>query len=113
MLSVRNLSLQQLGKAAHSSACLTAGLQAATSGQAGSDFDDDYADEIAAGQAGRRSSTAAQLANSKAQQALANSGFDDDALVDDDSLSGLQGSGTVTGQTNSAWTVPVVQVTCL
>ena len=88
-------------------------------GQAGSDFDDDYADEIAASQAGRGSSagtaasTVAQLANSKAQQSLAASGFDDDALMEDDSLGGLQGSGTVTGQTNSAWTGPVVQVSCL
>ena len=93
----RVLSLQQVGKAAHSSACLTAGLHAAMSSQAGSDFDD--ADEIAAGQAGKGSSTAAQLANSKAQQSLATSGFDDDALMEDDSLGGLQGSGTVTGQT--------------
>jgi hypothetical protein len=114
VLSGRVLSLQQLVKAAHNSACLTAGLQAGMSGQAGSDFDNDYADEIAASQAGRGSSagtaasTAAQLASSKAQQSLAASGFDDDALVEDDSLGGLQGSGIVTGETNSAWRVPVV-----
>ncbi|KAL0021900.1 hypothetical protein WJX79_000435 [Trebouxia sp. C0005] len=73
------------------------GLQAATSGQAGADFDDDYANEVAAGQAGRSSPTAAQLANSKAQQSLAASGFDDDAFMEDESLGGLQGSGTITG----------------
>ncbi len=101
MSSGRLLSLQQLGKAAHSSAYFIAGLQAARSGQAGSDYDEDYADEIAAGQTGKGSSAAAQLANSKAQQSLTASGFDDDALMEDDSLGGLQGSGTVTGQTNS------------
>ncbi|KAL0035833.1 hypothetical protein WJX77_004686 [Trebouxia sp. C0004] len=79
------------------------GLQAAMSGQAGSDFDDDYADEIAASQAGRGSSagtaasTAAQLTNSKAQQSLPASGFDDDALVEDESLGGLQGSDIESG----------------
>lgn len=102
-----------IGKAAHNSACLTAGLQAATSGQAGADFDDDYANEVAAGQAGRSSPTAAQLANSKAQQSLAASGFDDDAFMEDESLGGLQGSGTITGQTDSAWSVLVFQVSCL
>ncbi|KAL0055357.1 hypothetical protein WJX82_011017 [Trebouxia sp. C0006] len=73
------------------------GLQGTASSQAGSDFDEDYADEIAAGQAGKGSSAAAQLANSKAQQSLATSGFDDDPLVEDDSLGGLQGSATTTG----------------
>lgn len=101
------------GQAAHNSACFTAGLQGTASSQAGSDFDEDYADEIAAGQAGKGSSAAAQLANSKAQQSLATSGFDDDPLVEDDSLGGLQGSATATGQTNSAWSVSVLQESCL
>lgn len=79
------------------------GLQATVSAQTGSDYDDDYADEIVASQAGRVSSagtaasTAAQLANSKAQQSLAGSGLDDDALLEDDSLGGVQGSGSSTG----------------
>ena len=119
MLSVWMLSLQQSGKAAPNSACLTAGLQAAMSAQTGSDYDDDYADEISASQAGRVSaagtvaSTAAQLANSKAQQSLAASGFDDDALLEDDSLGGVQGSGSSTGQISSAWSVPLFQASCL
>lgn len=97
----------------------TAGLQAAMSAQTGSDYDDDYADEIAASQAGRVSSagtaasTAAQLDNSKAQQSLAASGFDDDALLEDDILGGVQGSGSSTGQISSAWSVPLFQASCL
>lgn len=71
-----------------------------------SDFDDDYADEIAVGRTGSGSAAAAagsaasQLAKSKSQQTSANSGFDNDvaALEEETYSSGLQGSGSRTGE---------------
>ncbi len=79
---------------------MTAGMDAAPRGQAQSNYDSDYSDEGTARQTGPGStaatagSTASQLARAKSQQSLANSGFDDDAMMEDESAGGLQGSSS-------------------